>query len=179
MNYARFASLGTIRRVGTFVLPAVLGICFFLVYVVVPLAAVSCGSEPREDRIRVGEARGPEAAPAGSPHTPPDEGGGPPREATRADAPEIVTLRTRQGFIEVRADRSFTLLHPDGRVLAPNLTEKDLRARFPGYWQTLEHGFASPGPVLDASGPAEWFLDSSERVRFPPLREVRRESHAR
>lgn len=110
--------------------------------VITLLAAVSCGSEPRENGIRGGEARGPAAA--------------------RADAPEIVTLRTREGFIEIRSapdGRRFTLLTLDGRVLAPNLTEENLRADFPGHWQAMERALANPDASLHASG--EELFDAS------------------
>ena len=73
-----------------------------------------------------------------------------------APSREIVTLRTRDGFIQIRtgeAGRSYTVLDKQGGLVASDLTTEDLKARFPQHSEALERGLAHPeeGAFLDAS----------------------------
>ncbi len=73
-----------------------------------------------------------------------------------APSREIVTLRTRDGFIQVRtgeAGRSYTVLNKQGGLVASDLRAEELKERFPEHFEALERGLAHPeeGTFLDAS----------------------------
>ena len=69
---------------------------------------------------------------------------------------EIVTLRVRGGFIEIRAGasgRTYTLLDQDQELIAADLTAEELKARYPDRLDALVRGLAGEGALLDASAP--------------------------
>ena len=73
-----------------------------------------------------------------------------------APSREIVTLRTRDGFIQIRtgeAGRSYTVLDKQGGLVASDLRAEELKERFPEHFEALERGLAHPekGAFLDAS----------------------------
>ncbi len=80
-----------------------------------------------------------------------------------APSREIVTLRTRDGFIQIRtgeAGRSYTVLDKQGGLVASDLRAEELQARFPEHFEALERGLAGPedASILDASAAS---LDAS------------------
>lgn len=86
-----------------------------------------------------------------------------------AEGREITTLRVRDGFIEIRAGSSgqtFTILDSENRVLAPNLTADEFKAKFPGRYESLERALVDEGVLLDASAPQPR-AEEQRGVRFP------------
>ena len=74
-----------------------------------------------------------------------------------ASTTQITTLRTRNGFIEIRTGsngRTYALLDAHQNLIDENLTAEELKARYPNQYESLERGIAGDGaPLLDASGP--------------------------
>jgi hypothetical protein len=68
---------------------------------------------------------------------------------------EVVTLRFRDGFVEVRSGADgirYSALDREGKPLATGLTASELLARYPEHYRAYEEGIAgSPDAPLDAS----------------------------
>ena len=90
--------------------------------------------------------------------------------ATSAAGKEVVTIRFREGLVEVHTGPDglrYTALDGEGKVLAAGLTAGELLARYPDHFRAYEAGIAgSPDAPLDASLQV-------------PLREIERSDGAR
>lgn len=93
--------------------------------------------------------------------------------ATDPGRKEVVTLRFREGFVEVHTGPEgirYTALDREGKPLATGLTASELLARYPDHFRAYEKGIAgSPDAPLDASlGVPEEGAGRQAPVRVPP-----------
>jgi hypothetical protein len=73
--------------------------------------------------------------------------------AAAGEAPTIVTLRLRDGFIDIESNAAgitYSIFDVEGKTLAAGLTEDELKAKFPGHFEALEKALAE-SQTFDAS----------------------------
>jgi len=84
---------------------------------------------------------------------------------------EIVTIRFREGLVEVHTGPEglrYTALDAGGNVLAAGLTASELLARYPDHFRACETGIAgSPDAPLDASLQLPAEQPGSQRIQAP------------